>query len=56
MPNRLAQRGAADGVGVRSDAGTSVPLDRGGTGSSSAVTCPGRGEYGKTCTFVIPAA
>ena len=28
----------------------------GGTGSSSAVTVPGRGEYGKTCTFVRPAA
>ena len=28
----------------------------GGTGSSSAVTVPGRGEYGKTCTFVSPAA
>ena len=26
----------------------------GGTGSSAAVTVPGRGEYGKTCTFVRP--
>ena len=28
----------------------------GGTVSAAAVTVPGRGEYGKTCTFVIPAA
>ena len=28
----------------------------GGTGSSCAVAVPGRGEYGKTCTFVSPAA
>ena len=27
-----------------------------GTGSSAAVRVPGRGEYGKTCTFVIPTA
>ena len=27
-----------------------------GTGSSAAVRVPGRGEYGKTCTFVSPAA
>ena len=27
-----------------------------GTGSSAAVAVPGRGEYGKTCTFVTPAA
>src|SRR5947207_11892802 len=28
----------------------------GGTESRAAVAVPGRGEYGKTCTFVIPAA
>ena len=27
-----------------------------GTGSSPAVRVPGRGEYGNTCTFVIPAS
>ena len=28
----------------------------GGTVSRAAVAVPGRGEYGKTCTFVIPAS
>jgi len=27
-----------------------------GMGSSAAVTVPGRGEYGKTCTLVRPAS
>ena len=54
LPTRARQRRReSSSESARSRAPRSR-LTAGGTVSSSAVRVPGRGEYGKTCTFVIP--
>ena len=58
----LARRSSrASGAGTRPARAARRRAERsfftgGGTGSRAAVRVPGRGEYGKTCTFVIPAS